>query len=249
MALLLTLFLGLFIILGAIIVFLTKNNDRFVQFSISLAFGVITMLILTDLIPEAFEVIASENIIYDILYVIIGASIGFVLLSILDAFVPDHEDNLTTTTDDDRNFKHIGMVASIALVIHNIVEGMAIYLLVSSDLKAGLMACVGVGLHNIPLGMVIASAFYKSNKDKQHTILIILGISLSTFIGGLLISVLPFTDIMEVVESISLTVTLGMLLYILILELLPKVINNKDKKETISGIILGVILLLITLFI
>ena len=126
---------------------------------------------------------------------------------------------------------------------------MAIYLLVSSDLKAGLMACVGVGLHNIPLGMVIASAFYKSNKDKRHTILIILGISLSTFIGGLLISVLPFTDIMEVVESISLTVTLGMLLYILILELLPKVIHNKDKKVTISGIILGVILLLITLFI
>ena len=77
----------------------------------------------------------------------------------------------------------------------------------------------------------------------------ILFVALLLIIGGLLISVLPFTDIMEVVESISLTVTLGMLLYILILELLPKVINNKDKKETISGIILGVILLLITLFI
>lgn len=249
MGLLLTLLLGLFIILGAVIVFLTKNNDRFIQFSISLAFGVIAMLIVTDLIPEAYEIIGSGNLIYDTLYIIIGASIGFVLLKILDYFVPDHEDNLSTTSDDDKNLKHIGMVASIALVIHNIVEGMAIYLLVNSDITAGLMACVGVGLHNIPLGMVITSAFYKANKNKKHTMLIIMGISLSTFIGGILISCLPFNDIMELVEGISLTLTLGMLIYILLLELLPKIIHTKQKGITILGILLGVLLLTITLFV
>lgn len=249
MGLLLTLLLGLFIILGAVIVFLTKNNDRFIQFSISLAFGVIAMLIITDLIPEAYEIIGSGNLIYDTLYIIIGASIGFVLLKILDYFVPDHEDDLNTTNDDDKNLKHIGMVASIALVIHNIVEGMAIYLLVSSDIKAGLMACVGVGLHNIPLGMVITSAFYKSNNSKKNTILIITGISLSTFIGGVLISCLPFTDIIELIEGISLTLTLGMLLYILLIELLPKIVHTKEKKITGLGILLGILLLMITLFV
>lgn len=249
MGLLLTLLLGLFIILGASIVFITKNNDKFIQFSISLAFGVILMLILTDLIPEAYEVVDSGSIIYDTLYIIIGASIGFILLKILDNFVPDHDDDLNTELDDNKNLKHIGMVASIALVIHNIVEGMAIYLLVNSDLKAGLMACIGVGLHNIPLGMVISSAFYKANKNKKNTILIILGISLSTFVGGLLIFFLPFENIMELIEKISLTLTLGMLLYILIMELLPKVIHTKEKKITVIGITLGILLLIISLFI
>ena len=41
--LLLTLLLGLFIVVGAFIVFLTKNNTKFIDFSIALAAGVIFM--------------------------------------------------------------------------------------------------------------------------------------------------------------------------------------------------------------
>lgn len=245
MGLLLTLLLGLFIILGAVIVFLTKNNDKFVQFSISLAFGVIAMLIIFDLLPEAYEIIDSGNIIYNIIYILIGALIGFIILKILDHFIPDHHDDPDSDHDDDDNLKHIGLVSSIALVIHNIVEGMAIYLLVTSDLKAGLMTCIGVGLHNIPLGMVIASAFYKANHSKKNTIFIMLGISLSTFIGGLFIHLFNISNVLEILESISLTLTIGMLSYILIMELLPKVIHTKDKKITFSGILLGILLLFI----
>ena len=249
MGLLLTLILGIFIIIGAIIVFLTKNNDKFVQFSISLAFGVIVMLITCDLLPEVYEAIDSGNVIYNIIYIIVGAAIGFLLLKVLDHFIPDHHDDPEDEHDDDKNLKHIGLVSSIALVIHNIVEGMAIYLLVTSDLHAGLMACIGIGLHNIPLGMVIASTFYKSNQNKKNTILIMLGISLSTFIGGLFIHLFDISNIMELLESISLTLTIGMLLYILIMELLPKIIHTKDKKITFGGITLGILLLLTTLFI
>lgn len=249
MGLLFTLILGIFIIIGSLIVFLTKNNDKFVEFSISLAFGVMMMLIIVDLIPEAFEIIDYNSIWVRFSYIGVGALIGFLFLKLLDHFIPDHEDDLSTTSDDDKNLKHIGFVSSIALVIHNIVEGMAIYLLVSSDLRAGLMASIGVGLHNIPLGMVIASTFYKSNHNKKKTMLIILGISLSTFVGGLFISLFHLSNIMEIVEGISLTLTIGMLLYIIVMELLPKILHSKNKKITISGILLGIFMLMITLFI
>lgn len=249
MGLLLTLLLGVFIIVGALIVFITKNNNRFINFSISLAFGVILMLIITDLIPEAYEIVDNGNLVYSIVYILIGAGIGFLLLRILDHFIPDHDDDPDTEKDDEANLEHIGLVSSIALVIHNLVEGMAIYLLVTSDLKAGLMACVGVGLHNIPLGMVIASAFYKSNKSILKTSLIIFGISLSTFVGGLLIYFFNLGNILEVVEGISLTLTIGMLLYILTMELLPKVIHSKYKIDTVIAVVLGIVLLGITLFI
>jgi len=249
MGLLFTLVLGIFIIIGAVIVFLTKNNDKFVQFSISLAFGVMAMLVVLDLLPEAYEVIDSGNVIYNIIYILIGATIGFLLLKILDHFIPDHDDDHNTTEDDDKNLKHIGLVSSIALVIHNIVEGMAIYLLVTSDFKAGLMASIGIGLHNIPLGMVIASTFYKSNHNKKKTVLIILGISLSTFVGGLFIHLFDLSYMLDLLESISLTLTIGMLTYILIMELLPKIIHSKDKNITVCGIIIGFLLLISTLFI
>ena len=54
-------------------------------------------------------------------------------------------------------------------------------------------------------------------------------------------------SIMETVEAISLTITLGMLIYISIRELLPKMIHCKDKKITIVGVVLGISLLLVTL--
>lgn len=242
-----TLILGLFIIVGALVVFLWKDSDKFVEFSLSLAFGVMTMLIFIDLLPEAYE--AFDMPFWKTsLVVVFGAVAGFLILHILDRFIPDHEDDQTSHEDDERNLKHIGFVSSIALVIHNIVEGMSIYLLIMNDFKAGLMASIGVGLHNIPLGMVIASAFYKSNHSKKKTFGIILGISLSTFVGGLLMYLFRFAEVMPLIEGVALIVTLGMLLYILVMELLPKVLHAEHKKITLAGLATGVLLLLGTLF-
>lgn len=245
--LLLTLILGVFIIAGALIVFLTKNNDKFVDFSISLAFGVMVTLVLTHILPEAIEVVNIGEVWQSVLIIISGALVGYLGLTFLDRFIPDHHDDLDTDEDDNDNLKHIGLVSSIALVIHNIVEGMAIYTLYMSDATSGLMASIGVGLHNIPLGMVIASTFYKSNNSKKKTSFIILIIALSTFVGGLIMYLFELGSIMELVEAISLTVTLGMLIYISFRELLPKMIHSKDKKIVVTGIVLGVSLLLITL--
>lgn len=246
--LLLTLLLGLFIVVGAFIVFLTKNNAKFIDFSIALAAGVIFMLLGIDILPEAYEVIEASNGLWKVLYIVAGTLIGFCLLKGLDHFIPDHDDDLTTSSDDEANLRHIGLISSIALVLHNIVEGMAVYTLTVSDFTAGVMASLGVGLHNIPLGMVIASTFYQTTKDKKKTWGLITLISLSTFLGGAIVYVFHFMEIMNVIKAISLTLTLGMLLYILTMELVPKMIHSKNKKIAVSGFLLGVVLLLLTLF-
>jgi len=244
--LILTLLLGLFIVIGAGIVFFFKNNEKFIEFSIAMALSVILMLIIFDLVPESYEAIDTGNIIMNVLILISGAGIGFFLLKVLDHFIPDHEDDLTTEEDNDRNLNHIGLVSSIALSIHNIVEGIAIYTLYNTNSQAGIMAGIGVGLHNIPLGMVIASTFYQYNKSKGKTCLIILGVSLSTFIGGLVMSIFHIHEVIHLIEVISLSMTLGMLIYISLMELLPKVRYSKYKSVTSSGLIVGFILLLIS---
>lgn len=241
----LTLLLGLFIIVGAFIVFFFKNNENFIEFSLALALSVIVMLLLMDIIPEAYEVLDTGNNFMNILILGFGAGIGFFFLRILDHFIPDHEDDLTTTEDNARNLNHIGLVSSIALVIHNIVEGIAIYTLYNTDSRAGIMAGIGVGLHNIPLGMVIASTFYQYNKNRGKTLLILLGISLSTFLGGLMMAIFHIHEVIHFVEVISLSMTFGMLLYISMMELVPKVRHCTNKKVTIVGLLVGIFLLLI----
>jgi len=246
MGLWLTLLLGIFIILGALIVFYTDNSDKFIEFSISLATGVILMLITVDLIPEMLEIVPYKGW-FKYFATISGIAFGFILLLVLDKFIPDHHDDETTDEDDHRNLEHIGLMSTIALVIHNIVEGMAIYILATTNLKAAFITCIGIGLHNIPMGMVIASAFYQQNESKKKTFTILGTVSLSTFIGGLLILIFNLHNYIEILEAISITLTIGMLLFILIMELIPKMKKAKNKKVSNTGFITGIILLLITL--
>ncbi|MBQ7136555.1 MAG: ZIP family metal transporter [Bacilli bacterium] len=244
MGLLITLILGLFIIIGAIITFVSKNNNKFVNFSISLAFSVMIMLMIVDLIPEVKEIFLEEfGNFKGILFALIGVILGIVLLKILDRFIPEHDGH------EKEELNHIGLISSIALVLHNIIEGMAVYAAVNNSLESGLLMCLGIGLHNIPLGMVITSTFYKANNNKLNTWLIISSVSLSTFMGGLVMFLLSGVLVNELILGILLSITLGMLIYISFFELLPKIKEMKDKKIACLGLLTGIALILITIFI
>ncbi len=244
MGLLITLILGIFVIVGAIITFVSNNNDKFVNFSISLAFSVMVMLIIVDLLPEVNSIFINKfGIVKGISLAIIGIIIGIVILKILDIFIPEHDGKKK------EELNHIGLISSIALVLHNIIEGMAVYSTVNNSLKAGILICIGIGLHNIPLGMVITSTFYKASNNKRKTWFIVIALALSTFVGGLIASLIGGIIANELIEGILLCITLGMLIYISIFELLPKIREMKRKEIAIIGILLGIILIMVTLFI
>ena len=241
---LLTLFLGVFILVGSLIVFFVKNNEKFIKFSIGMAFGVMLMLVLFDLLPEAIEIFQAKYEFLLVLLIVLGLCLlGIGLLKIFDRFIPDHEHD---ANNDEENLQHIGIVSSVALVLHNIIEGMAIYSVFMGSFETALLLSVGIGLHNIPLGMIVASAFYKANGSIGKTLLISFGLSVSTFIGGLLMYLLSGI-ISEAVIGILLGITLGMIIYIAIFELLPHILNEKNKKLSLIGIISGILLIVVSL--
>lgn len=245
-ALLLTLGVGLFILIGAVIVFVTKNNDKIINLSISMAFGVMIALVFSELMPEAFELMENDNKILTVLTVIIFSMLGIVLLKGLDLLVPHHDHNHHDSHGDLENLEHIGLVSSIALIIHNIIEGMALYGTALSSFNLGLMVCIGIGLHNIPMGLVIASTFYSSNRSISKTLWITLGISLSTFVGGVLMFILKNSIINDFILGVLICVTLGMIIYIALFELLPKMLCSKDKRGVVFGTSLGILILFIS---
>lgn len=238
LALLTTALLGVFILIGVLISYFFKKSEKIVLYSIGLAFGVIVMLIFTDLLPEIIECIPISRIYIPIISIVLG----FLMLRILDNFVPDHGNK-----EKKDNLIHIGVMSSIALGLHNIIEGMAIYSSMLSSTKLGLALTLGVGFHNIPLGIVIGGAFYQSNNDKYKSILNILLVSLSTFVGGLLMFMLNINELSPTLEGILLSITLGMLLFIVVDELLPKVKKNIKNKAILSGVTTGIIILLISM--
>ena len=247
LGLLTTLLLGVFIIIGALVAFLIKRKERVVDFSLGLAFGVIVMLILTHMLPETIELLGLKYIFIFLIFTILG----YMILKLLDNLIPDHDDDGKGMDKEElkENLIHIGVITSIALVLHNVIEGMAVYSTVLSDASLGLAVTLGIGFHNIPLGMVIAGTFYQSNENIYKSILSILFVSLSTFAGGLIMFFLGLSSISPIISGILLSVTLGMLIFISMTELLPRIKNTKNKKVTYLGITIGVIIQLIALFI
>ncbi len=244
--LLTTFILGLFILIGAAISLLIDKKNKIIDFSIGLAFGVIVTLIITDLLPEIFESLGLKHIYLFIIFTVIG----YFLLRVLDGFIPDHhEHHHMNKKESNANLEHIGIMTTLALILHNIIEGMAVYSTALSNTTLAVSLAIGVGFHNLPLGMVITSSLNHNNDHKKRTLLLVLLVSISTLCGGLIMYAFKFVEINETVLGILLSLTLGMLLYIVIDELFSRIKETSQKKITYLGILLGVILLVISLFI
>jgi len=241
--LLTTLSLGVFILIGALIALLVNKKSKIIEFSIGLAFGVIITLAATDLLPEVFECLGFKNIYISL----VGIILGFLLLKILDKFIPDHHDHKMTAKESQENLIHIGIITSIAIILHNIIEGMAVYSSCLINTNLGALLTLGIGFHNIPLGMVITNSFYHSNKNLGKTMITILLVALSTFIGGFIMYLFKITEISSLLLGFLLSLTLGMLFFIVFDELFPRIRNMKNKKIAYLGITVGVIILIISM--
>lgn len=229
---------GLFFIIGALIAFKNKNNKNLINYSVGLAFIVLLILLAIDIIPEALECFEKNKF----LWIIGGALLGSGILFCLEKIIP-HHDHFEEKKHKSHNnhLNHIGMMTGIALIIHNLVEGMSIYGVASNDLKMGLIYALGVGLHNIPFGIEITALFDNKNNKKTWIFLILL--SLSTFIGGLILYL--FSSLLtDTVLGVLLSITVGMIIYLVFNELLVELKENFNK-YSIYGIITGIVLMLI----
>lgn len=244
LGLLITFLLGLFIVLGAILAFFLQKKQKVLDFIFALAFSLLTMLIIMDLLPEIIEMLGLK---YIWLFLLFGM-LGLLLFKILDGFVPEHHDHKMSKAEKIKNVSHIGTLATIALMIHNIVEGMAIFIATASDTSLGIMMSTGVGLHNIPLGMIVSTTFYQSGEKKSKYLGYLAGLSLTPFLGGFIAYAFRIVHVNPLVMGSLLSLTLGMLIYIIIFELFPKIKETTNKKMSILGLILGVAILLVTIF-
>ncbi len=229
---------GLFFLIG--IVLLKKNNNKewTSRLTIALAMVVLLGLLLFDLGPELIE---DKNP-----YLLIPLVIGFLILILLDKLVPhhhhEHSDSHCDKHDHENHLNHIGIITILALTVHNMIEGLSLYSVTLSSVKSGLLMMLGISLHNIPLGFQIGNSL---EEKKTKPILIIL-LCLSSLLGALIF--IMFGSIDNNILNILLAITFGMLLYILIFELFGEVKNYLHKKETIYGIIIGIIILVIANF-
>ena len=233
--LILTLFVGLFILGGMVLGFCSKNNKKITLLSIGIAFGIIVSLMLLELFPEAYENLTADSKWKGIAMFLATMGIGLLLMSILDDFVPHHEHESKhhhkhkDDTCHQEHLNHIGILTTVALVLHNAIEGMTLFVSSLASMSSGYLLCVGIGLHNIPLGLLVAGTL----TTKKETIITGFFLTISSFIGGIMMQLLlPIID--DFLVGLLIAFTLGMLIYIAFIELLGQ-ISKVEIKNLVSS--------------
>ena len=234
MALLTTLFAGAFFLLGAVVAWRARGQQALEDYSMAIAFGSLACVAAFDLAPEALE--AADGLGWPA--VIALAVAGVAVLVALDRLMPDHH-----AEGGGEGAAHIGAMAVLAVSVHNIAEGAAIFAIASQDVQAGLMLAFGVGLHNAPMGMLLYSTM---ERGRARGVATLAAATLSTFAGGLLMFALGGM-IDDAVMAGVVCVALGMIAYILLAELLPAMVRGGVPKRSIAGIVIGAALVMVGL--
>ncbi len=251
MALLITLVSGLLFLLGILIAKKVPHKNFIYKFSSALAFSVIILLLIIDIMPEIWQSYQSFGTNKKIIYSLSFILMGIIFLKLLDTLVPthhhEHHDDEKNFLEHNQHLLHIGLITSIALIIHNIIEGMAIYSLSFNSLKLGIIAAFGVGLHNIPMGIEIALSFDLAQSKTKNKTLTYLALAFSPLVGAIVLML--FNNVNEIILGSLMSITAGMLIYISFFELFGEIENNIISKETILGLLTGIILMVLTIFV
>ena len=116
MPFLLTFLASISTLLGGVLIFIKKQKNVII-YSLAFAAGVMITVSITDLIPEAFNLlITTYNNFYSILLILIFINIGIILSMIIDRFLPSNDE-----------LYRVGIVSMLAIILHNIPEDCSCY--------------------------------------------------------------------------------------------------------------------------
>lgn len=136
----------------------------------------------------------------------------------------------------------------IALMIHNFPEGIATFMASYNDISTGISLGIAIMLHNIPEGISIAVPVYYATGNKKRGLFLTLISGLAEPLGAFVSYILLKNYINDVTISLVLILVAGIMMSLAIDEMIPEVNKYNNKVTSIFGMILGLILVLINLY-
>jgi ZIP family zinc transporter len=240
----LTFLVGACFLIGIKITKMINQKKELTKIATGLSFSVMMGMILLDIIPEIGESVIPYSPQIKWLIIIGFMLLGMGLLKTLDLFVPhhhhEHHEQEKNKKEHNDHLFHIGFITSISLILHNIIEGISIYVTGLTQFKTGLLMALAVALHNIPLGIEIAIGMESSDKKEKTKKITLACLTLSSFIGAFFLFLFAI-EMTELISACLLCITFGMLLYIALFELLREIWNYRKERTVYIGIGLGII--------
>lgn len=214
--------------LGAACVFFTgkAQNQIFSKSMNGFAAGVMIASSVWSLIMPAIE-IAQESPLPAFLPAAIGLWIGIIFFFVLDKFL----DKIKTTKPATSQNRYL--LTLLAIIIHNLPEGMALGVMCIAWLSGSPVAsisaiialAVGIGIQNFPEGSIISIPLHANGKSKPWAFFIgvlsavaeTLGSLLMIVVSGIVLPILPYV----------MCFAAGAMIFVVINELCPEISEGR----------------------
>ena len=125
---------GLSTVLGSLVIFFNiskRNIDKFITFCLSFSLSVMICISITDLIPNSTFILLSEyNLLKGIVICLISFIIGVISINIINKRINKLKNN--------NNLYKLGILSMVALMLHNLPEGIATFMSAYKDINLGI---------------------------------------------------------------------------------------------------------------
>ena len=255
----LTMIAGLATGIGSLIALIAKRtNTKFLCASLGFSAGVMLYVSFMDLLP-----IAKEELVLHLggkagtLGLLLAFFGGMGLITLIDFLIPEsnnpHElqgvEEMTKPDSRQKSLHRMGVVVALSLTAHNFPEGIATFTsAMSSGLSVAIPITIAIAIHNIPEGIAVSVPIYHATGNKRKAFWLSFLSGLAEPLGALIayFFLMPFWS--PLVNGIVLAAVAGIMVYISLDELLPTAEKYGEHHISISGLIAGMIIMALSLF-
>ena len=254
----LTLIAGLATGIGSLIALLAKRtNTKFLCFSLGFSAGVMLYVSFMELLPEAkAEFVLHFGNKAGILSLLLAFFGGIGLIALIDFLIPEsnnpHElqgvEDMNKPNRKQQTLHRTGIMLALTLAIHNFPEGIATFASALNGFSVAIPITIAIAIHNIPEGIAVSVPIYHATGNKRKAFWFSFLSGLAEPMGALIayFFLMPFWS--PLINGIILSAVSGIMVYISLDELLPTAEKYGEHHISISGLIAGMIVMALSLF-
>lgn len=253
-------------LLGALLnKLLEKAPHELLSFFQNFTVGGLVALTFIELFPEAIEnyarAIGDNKIlgaVYVALIVLLVAVVFFALHELIHKLSNHHSHDKDDNEDchdhghtmevfEEKNLLLASFVFLSAIFVHNIPEGLSLGISFinanSNNVPVdGIIMSSILFIHNLLIGYLMMSSFLKCNKSYKFSLTMTLLSSLPAYVLAIVGYFVASIDISELFKGVIYSISVGSLLYVLFIELLPQTSKEYKSRFTFIYVLLGLLI-------
>lgn len=212
-------------VLGSLIGIIKLPSEKVIIHLLSFAAAILLTITFMELLPEASH---EAGLLLTILGVILG-------VFLFHKIIP----HVHLNTKGDK-IKTNSILIFLGVAMHNLPAGIILGSGFATSNSIAIAMAIALIAHNIPEGMLVSASYFNATKSRLKALGLGLAITAPLIIGFLL-SYLVFQNVSEQILGFMMALAAGIIIYITVDELIPAISSKVSNHKTIFSFVLGVL--------